>query len=151
MTTSGLAVLSLPCDNEGPMHRGALCQFPFRWIYCCGINESTGKDTGKMHLCAMVYCWWEDTTHLGTGRERVEKWAYFTPTSCAQNNNSSRKFKMLKIGSFPLKIFNLVFLVAFKNLELEPEQKRSTQRSAVYIQLLKVYNSFFCSKARQGK
>ena len=60
---------------------------------------------------------------------------------------------MLKI--FHLKIFNLIlmyiFLVAFKNLELEPEQKRSTQRSAVYIQLLKVYNSFFCSKARQGK
>ena len=36
------------------MHRGAFCQFPFRWIYYFGINESTGKETGKMHLCGML-------------------------------------------------------------------------------------------------
>ena len=28
-------------------HRGAFCQFPFRWIYYYGSNKSTGKETGK--------------------------------------------------------------------------------------------------------
>ena len=37
------------------MHRGAFCQFPFRWIYYYGSNKSTGKETGKTHLCAL-YC-----------------------------------------------------------------------------------------------
>ena len=32
----------------------AFCQFPFRWIYYCGSNKSTGKQTGKMHLCTLV-------------------------------------------------------------------------------------------------
>ena len=36
-----------------PMHRGAFCQFSFHWIYYYGSNESNGKETGKMHLCAM--------------------------------------------------------------------------------------------------
>ena len=36
------------------LHRGAFCQFPFRWIYYYGGNKSTGKETGKMHLCAVI-------------------------------------------------------------------------------------------------
>ena len=36
-----------------PLHRGAFCQFPFRWIYYYGSNESTGKEAGKTHLCAL--------------------------------------------------------------------------------------------------
>jgi hypothetical protein len=36
------------------VHGGAFCQFPFRWNYYYGSNEFTGKDTGKMHLCAVV-------------------------------------------------------------------------------------------------
>ena len=36
-----------------PLHRGALCQFPFRWIYYCHRSKSTGKETGKTHLCAV--------------------------------------------------------------------------------------------------
>ena len=35
------------------MHRGAFCQFPFRWIYYYGSNKFTGKETGKTHLCVM--------------------------------------------------------------------------------------------------
>ena len=35
------------------MHRGAFCQFPFRWIYYCHISKSTGKESGKTNLCAM--------------------------------------------------------------------------------------------------
>ena len=35
------------------LHRGAFCQFTFRWICYCGSNKSTGKETGKMHLCAL--------------------------------------------------------------------------------------------------
>ena len=46
--------------NTQPMHRGTVCQFPFWSIYyhlidsVYGSNESTGKKTGKTHLCAMV-------------------------------------------------------------------------------------------------
>ena len=42
-----------PMKNIKPMHRGAFCQFPFRWIYYYGSNKSTRKETGKTHLCAM--------------------------------------------------------------------------------------------------
>ena len=38
---------------SGAFHRGAFCQFPFRWIYYYGSNKSTGKEIGKMHLCAL--------------------------------------------------------------------------------------------------
>ena len=37
-----------------PIHRGAFCQFPFRWIYYCHSIKSSGKETGKIHLCAML-------------------------------------------------------------------------------------------------
>ena len=36
-----------------PLHRGAICQVLFRWIYYCHSSESTGKKTGKTHLCAL--------------------------------------------------------------------------------------------------
>ena len=36
------------------VQRGAFCQFPFRWIYYYGGNKSTGKETDKTHLCAVV-------------------------------------------------------------------------------------------------
>ena len=35
------------------LHRGAFCQFPFRWIYYYGSNKSTGKEIGKTHLSAL--------------------------------------------------------------------------------------------------
>ena len=38
-----------------PFHRGAFCQFPLGWFYYYGINKSTGKQTGKMHFCAVGY------------------------------------------------------------------------------------------------
>ena len=37
----------------GTLHRGAFCQFPFRRIYYCHSSKSTGKETGKTHLCAL--------------------------------------------------------------------------------------------------
>ena len=36
------------------LHRGAFCQFSFWWIYYYGSIKSTGKETDKMHLCALV-------------------------------------------------------------------------------------------------
>ena len=41
--------------DSHPLHctEVQFCQFPFRWIYY-GSNKSTGKGTGKMHLCALV-------------------------------------------------------------------------------------------------
>ena len=44
-----------------PVHRGAICQFPFQWIYYYGMNKSTGKETGKTHLCEDV---WTDQNEL---------------------------------------------------------------------------------------
>ena len=37
-----------------PVHRSAFCQFPFWWIYYCHSSKSTGKETGKTHVCATV-------------------------------------------------------------------------------------------------
>ena len=38
------------------LHRGAFCQFPFRWIYYChSSSKSTGKETGKTQNSAVVY------------------------------------------------------------------------------------------------
>jgi hypothetical protein len=37
------------------LHRDAFRQFPFRWIYYCGSIKSTGKETGKTHLCGLVW------------------------------------------------------------------------------------------------
>ena len=36
------------------VHRGAFCQFPFRWIYYCHSSKFTRKETGKTHSCAVV-------------------------------------------------------------------------------------------------
>ena len=36
------------------LHRGAFCQFPFWLIYYCHSSKSTGKESGKMRLCAVV-------------------------------------------------------------------------------------------------
>ena len=30
-----------------PLHRGAFCQLPFRWVYYCNSSKTTGKETGK--------------------------------------------------------------------------------------------------------
>ena len=35
------------------LHRGAFCQSSFRCIYYYDSNKSTGKETGKTHLCAL--------------------------------------------------------------------------------------------------
>ena len=55
-------IRGLPCSRRLPLHyhrdsvhRGAFYQFPFRWIYYYGSNKSTGKETGKTHLCALYY------------------------------------------------------------------------------------------------
>ena len=32
----------------GPLHRGAFCQFPFRWIYYCHSCKSTGNFTASL-------------------------------------------------------------------------------------------------------
>ena len=33
------------------LHRGAFCQFLFRWIYYCHSSKFTGKKTGRTHPC----------------------------------------------------------------------------------------------------
>jgi hypothetical protein len=43
------------CQNGTfePVYRGVFFQFPFQWIHYYGSNEYIGKETGKMHLCAV--------------------------------------------------------------------------------------------------
>ena len=49
-------VCALICYRK--VHRGAFFQFPFRWFYSYGSNKSTGKETGKTHICALSPpCW----------------------------------------------------------------------------------------------
>ena len=53
-----MSLLFLPFFHwslEHATHRGAFCQFPFRWIYYYDGNKSTGKETGKTHLCAVSW------------------------------------------------------------------------------------------------
>ena len=38
-----------------PLHRGAICQFTFPWIYYYGSNKSTGKETGKTHKMLVLF------------------------------------------------------------------------------------------------
>ena len=45
-----------------PVHRGAFCQFIFRWFYYCHSSKSTGKKTAKTHLCAVVEFWGQEST-----------------------------------------------------------------------------------------
>ena len=35
------------------VHRGAFCQFTFRWVYYCHSSKSTRKEIGKTYLCAV--------------------------------------------------------------------------------------------------
>ena len=40
------------------MHKGAFCLFPFQWTYYCHSSKSTGKETGRTHLCALNFKNW---------------------------------------------------------------------------------------------
>ena len=44
---------SISFITNATLHRGAFCPFPFRWIYYYASNKSTGKESGKAHLCAL--------------------------------------------------------------------------------------------------
>ena len=37
------------------VHRGVFCQFSFWWINYCYSSKPTGKETGKTHICAVVF------------------------------------------------------------------------------------------------
>ena len=37
------------------VHWGAFFKFIFRWIHYCHSSKSTGKETGKTHLCVVLY------------------------------------------------------------------------------------------------
>merc|ERR1712051_1030782 len=41
--------------NPHTLHRGAICQFTFPWIYYYGSNKSTGKETGKTHKMLVLF------------------------------------------------------------------------------------------------
>ena len=43
----------LNTSKDKAVHRGAFCQFSFRWIHYYDSNKSTRKETGKTHLYAV--------------------------------------------------------------------------------------------------
>ena len=53
-------------NQSTTVHKGAFCRFPFRWINYYHSSKSTGKETGKMHLCAVVWVFWEFVTCFRT-------------------------------------------------------------------------------------
>ena len=60
--------------NILPLHRGAFCQFIFRWIYNCHNSKSTGKETGKTHFCILCYY---SMQYVGLRRCRVKAVRFF--------------------------------------------------------------------------
>ena len=65
---------------SAPVHRDAFCKFPFRWIYYCHSSKSTGKETGKMHLCAVVTL--SIPIPIQGGRSIMLFGAYYGNTGC---------------------------------------------------------------------
>ena len=60
------------------MHRGAICQFLFWWIYYCYSRKSTRKKTGKTHFHAMVkYDPWNFFKSLTKNNVKAIKQKYF--------------------------------------------------------------------------
>ena len=49
----GFAFMKDLSSHFNAVHRGAFFQFLFRWIHYCHSSKSTGKETGKTHLCAV--------------------------------------------------------------------------------------------------
>ena len=80
-------------------HRGAFCKFPFRWIYYYGSNKSTGKETGKTHLCA-------------AGQAILTfVWQFYDGIGSKQNNiKVSLTSSMLTDYNFPIANFLLLFM-----------------------------------------
>ena len=72
------------------VHRGAFFQFLFRWIHYCHSSKSTGKETGKTHLCAPPWVLSMTTAQLIS----VSKLALnFIGVHCADWQHSCRKDK----------------------------------------------------------
>ena len=58
-------IIVLHCST---LHRGAFCQFPFRYY---GRNKSTGKETGKTHLCGIGFLWLSWVLNAGLSKRQV--------------------------------------------------------------------------------
>ena len=86
------------------MHRGAFCQFPFRWIYYYGSNESTGKETGKTYLCAMAISKMSANVQLSMFFRMIEQeqlvWDTLVTIMCRNDELSSTMSWVGKIQNF---------------------------------------------------
>ena len=47
--------LSFKLVLRTPWHRGWICQFSSRWIHYVHFSQSTGRKTGRSHLCAWCF------------------------------------------------------------------------------------------------
>ena len=80
------------------VHRGAFCQILFRWNYYYGSNESTGKETAKTHLSAVLgqHSISAQTSQGGTKCTKAKKWLR---SSCSNIYYSKRTF-WNSVGNF---------------------------------------------------
>ena len=119
-----------PKLNSRPVHRGAFCQFPFRWIYYYGSNKSTGKETGKTHLCA-VYCQQLYGILYSTWDIYLCKWLQSSYSDAAQSQ-FFRLLYFLIIGVLSIDLRNLI--TALRNCNWRKKQRRGSNHiGAHYI------------------
>ena len=80
------------------LHRGAFCQFPFRWIDYCHSSKSIGKEIGITHLCALGYIIYLSLWNCFSSEECIlfnfggiyffENWDKLCITQCVETNFS---------------------------------------------------------------
>ena len=89
-----------PFTITASLHRGAFCQFPFRWIYYCHSSKFTGKETGKTHLWAFLKLHhWQRLQLFGL------IWSYLTqPDSSWSNMNQFDPFFLWNTKFFEIQV-----------------------------------------------
>ena len=122
----------------GTLHRGAFCQFLFRWIYYYDSNKSAGKETRKTHLCAMVE---KETWALTTlsivdckySNPQLCGWWYYQ-LNCALPHCAyyDLVFSLLYGGGLQIKIFTLLFKYMAWLLFTKPPKKTTLVGSSQF-------------------
>ena len=97
------------------VHRGAFCQFPFRWIYYCHSSKSTGKETDKMHLC-------------GVGCQRCHFWPSWLYFAFPLHFSFIAHRRPLKIGSNPTQMTN-----PSKSISLHSDQIKKNRENIIFV------------------
>ena len=90
------------------VHRGAFCQFLFRWIYYCHSSKSTGKETGKTYLCAVHWTW-----HWLTKQTKHWLCRYYVVHLCRNSQTYLGNITVLNLGKESYFNYVSIFLPIF--------------------------------------